>query len=151
MPFHGTAIAWGGQAVFISGEAGSGKSSLALSCIEHGAILVADDQTFLKREDGMLVASAPEAIAGCLAIRGVGVFRMPHAPHASVLFQLEIESEAPGWSEPPVDGVSLPKLALPKGYRVTPSLLRHLLLAHDGTRPDIWLLADEWRPERLTA
>ena len=41
---HASAIAWHGRGVLIRGESGSGKSSLACTLLERGALLVGDDR-----------------------------------------------------------------------------------------------------------
>lgn len=71
---HATTVSIGGRGVLISGRPGSGKSDLALRLIDRGATLVADDQTLVRAEAGVAIASAPPAIAGKLEVRGVGIF-----------------------------------------------------------------------------
>jgi HPr kinase/phosphorylase len=78
---HASAALVGERGVLIRGAAGSGKSSLLLSLI-HGAVgatLVADDRVVLTSIDGRLVAAVPEAIAGRMEVRGLGIVRYPHA------------------------------------------------------------------------
>ncbi len=61
------------HAVLLLGAPGCGKSDLLLRLIDRGFVLVADDQVVV--EDG--VATAPEALAGILEVRGLGLFRLP--------------------------------------------------------------------------
>ena len=70
---HGTCVALDGAAVLLRGPSGSGKSDLALRLLDNGARLVSDDQTFVKMQNGRLVATAPETIAGKMEVRGVGI------------------------------------------------------------------------------
>jgi serine kinase of HPr protein (carbohydrate metabolism regulator) len=70
---HGTCIALDGEGVLLRGPSGSGKSDLALRLIDAGAVLVADDQTELRRRGDAVIASAAAAIAGKLELRGVGI------------------------------------------------------------------------------
>jgi HPr kinase/phosphorylase len=70
---HGTCIALDGEGVLLRGPPGSGKSDLALRLIDGGAVLVADDQTELRRRGDAVVASPPAAIAGRIELRGIGV------------------------------------------------------------------------------
>lgn len=70
---HATCIAIEGIGVLLLGEAGVGKSDLALRLIDEGAKLVADDRVELSGNDGCLRASAPKALLGKLEVRGVGV------------------------------------------------------------------------------
>lgn len=75
---YGTTVDLGGTAVLLRGPSGSGKSDLALRLMDGGAVLVSDDQTRLQTQNRKLVASAPDAIAGLIEVRGVGVLRVPH-------------------------------------------------------------------------
>lgn len=76
--FHASAVVLGDRGIVIAGDAGAGKTQLALALISHArthglfAGLVADDQVFLSAHDGRLVCIAPETIAGLVEVRGVG-------------------------------------------------------------------------------
>jgi len=87
---HGTTVAIAGKGVLIRGPSGSGKSDLALRLIDGGAELVADDQTALAVGAGHLVASAPDAIAGLIEVRGLGLVRLPHQPAAPLALVVEL-------------------------------------------------------------
>ncbi len=73
---HATSIAIDGYGVLLRGASGSGKSDLALRMVDEGACLVSDDYTNLEIEDGRVIASAPENIAGLLEVRGVGILNL---------------------------------------------------------------------------
>lgn len=68
---HGTCVAREGAGVLLIGPPGQGKSDLALRLMDRGFQLVADDQVIVR--DG--IASAPEALAGLLEVRGLGIVR----------------------------------------------------------------------------
>ena len=70
---HGVMIHYRDKGIFIFGEAGAGKSSLALELIHHGAILIADDvvEFSLKNED--LIAHCPKLLSGLLHTRELGL------------------------------------------------------------------------------
>jgi serine kinase of HPr protein (carbohydrate metabolism regulator) len=91
---HGTAVALGEVGVLLRGASGSGKSDLALRLIDGGARLVADDRTLLRREGGLLLASAPPPIAGRLEVRGIGILAVPSV--ASCALRLVVDLVAPG-------------------------------------------------------
>ena len=55
MRLHASCVAINGQAVLLAGASGTGKSDLALRLIDHGAQLVADDQTELSLQNGVLI------------------------------------------------------------------------------------------------
>ncbi|MDA7948659.1 MAG: HPr kinase/phosphatase C-terminal domain-containing protein [Hyphomicrobiaceae bacterium] len=84
---HGTCVAISGCAVLLRGAPGSGKSDLALRFIStfgaadggtKGAVLVSDDQVLISRNGDELHARAPDAIAGKLEVRGVGIVNVDH-------------------------------------------------------------------------
>ena len=77
---HASAVSVNAQGLLIIGKSGSGKSSLALEMIALGATLVADDQVVLKRGDGGLLMSPPDALCGRIEARGLGILRTDHAP-----------------------------------------------------------------------
>jgi HPr kinase/phosphorylase len=77
---HGTCVARDGAGVLIVGPSGAGKSDLALRLLGRGFGLVADDQVDIS--DG--IASAPDALAGLLEVRGVGIVRLPYLSQAKL-------------------------------------------------------------------
>lgn len=70
---HGVMLNYRGKGLFICGEAGIGKSSLALEFIHHGAILIADDVVDFSFETDQLVAHCPESLTGLLHTRELGL------------------------------------------------------------------------------
>ena len=70
---HATTVAFDRRGILILGKSGSGKSSLALDLMGRGATLVSDDRVHLSHVPGGLKASPPEAIAGVIEARGVGL------------------------------------------------------------------------------
>ncbi|MBU2956498.1 HPr kinase/phosphatase C-terminal domain-containing protein [Paracoccus sp. 1_MG-2023] len=73
MQLHATTVAIAGRGLVIIGPSGSGKSSLALELMATGGMLVADDRTDLRCDDGRLIASAPDALRGRIEARGIGI------------------------------------------------------------------------------
>ena len=55
------------------GPSGAGKSALALQLLALGAELVADDRTDIIRQGDHLIADVPQAIAGMIEARGMGI------------------------------------------------------------------------------
>jgi HPr kinase/phosphorylase len=121
---HATAIALEDRrAALILGPSGAGKSDLALRCILQGAwidgrhraaMLVADDQVIVERQGPYLVAHPPEAIAGHIEVRGIGIVAMAHASPATIALAVELvdaprverlPDPAPSW---PLLGVEVP-------------------------------------------
>jgi HPr kinase/phosphorylase len=97
---HATAIALDDRrAALLFGPSGVGKSDLALRCIlqgawidgrHHLATLVADDQVIIERTFDGLRAWPPEAIAGRIEVRGLGIVAMPHISSAAVTLAVEL-------------------------------------------------------------
>jgi serine kinase of HPr protein (carbohydrate metabolism regulator) len=87
---HATGLVLADRGIVIAGEAGAGKTQLALALISHAraaglfARLVADDQLFLKASHGRVVCEAPATIAGLAEARGVGPVRLHHEAKAPV-------------------------------------------------------------------
>jgi HPr kinase/phosphorylase len=125
---HGSCVAVGEIGVLIRGPSGAGKSELAFALIlagRTGAIpptrLVADDRVVVTVRGGRLVASAPEAIAGLIEVRGIGIRRLPHASEA--VLGLVIDLAAPDGARLPqpdalhtaLDGVIVQRLPIAEG------------------------------------
>jgi len=74
---NASCVAIGGRGVLITGEPGSGKSSLALALIDRGAVLVGDDGVMLALAGKQVIASPPPNITGLIEIRNVGLVQLP--------------------------------------------------------------------------
>ncbi|MBK0327706.1 HPr kinase/phosphatase C-terminal domain-containing protein [Rhodobacteraceae bacterium F11138] len=72
---HASCVALNGRGCLILGASGSGKSSLALSLMALGAMLVSDDRVALHRTPSAVIASAPPQLGGLVEARGVGLLR----------------------------------------------------------------------------
>lgn len=73
MTIHGSCAAREGEGVLLLGPPGAGKSDLLLRLLGRGWSLVADDQVALLAVGGELFAAAPQALAGRLEVRGLGI------------------------------------------------------------------------------
>jgi HPr kinase/phosphorylase len=85
MQVHGSCAARNGAGVLLLGPPGAGKSDLVLRLIDRGFMLVADDRVEILAGR----AAAPEALAGLLEVRGLGILRLPFL--ASVPLALAVE------------------------------------------------------------
>ncbi len=75
---HGTTVDIMGIGVLIEGEPGIGKSETALTLIERGHSLVADDITVLRRtSENVIMASAVDITRYHMEIRGLGIIHVP--------------------------------------------------------------------------
>ena len=94
---HASCVALDGRGVLLVGPSGAGKSDLAAQLVFHGAELVADDQVILKRqEDGRLEACAPQALAGLIELRSVGLLRLPYRACAPLALYVELVVDSGG-------------------------------------------------------
>lgn len=99
---HATAVVLADRGIVIAGDAGIGKTQLALALICHAQAaglfgrLVADDQLFLSEHHGRVICSAPATIAGMAEVRGIGPKPLPHEARAPIdlLVRLVEKSEA---------------------------------------------------------
>ena len=117
--FQGTCIAFGEEAVLFRGPSGSGKSDLALRCIEKGADLISDDQTILCRKNKKIIASAPRSIAGKLEVRGLGILDFPYREDASLVLVLDLINEGALERLPKIDFVDYFDIKIPN-LRILP-------------------------------
>jgi serine kinase of HPr protein (carbohydrate metabolism regulator) len=90
---HASTVAIDGRAVVLSGPSGSGKSDLALRLLDRGFKLVSDDQTFFRKDNGRLIASAPPTIRGKLEIRGIGIVDVEAVDDVPVALFVELTSD----------------------------------------------------------
>lgn len=77
--------------ILLFGVPGAGKSDVALRLIDGGAMLVADDQVDLTFGDGGLWGSAPEATAGLIEARGIGLIRLPHEARSKIAMAVDLD------------------------------------------------------------
>lgn len=90
LTLHATCVAVDGRGVLITGPSGSGKSSLALALMAHGARLVADDRVTLSLRDGAVWATCPEAIRGMIEARGIGLLAADALAGAEVAVAVDL-------------------------------------------------------------
>ena len=108
-------VATRGRGLLITGDPGSGKSSLALALLDRGATLVGDDGVTLHDDDGKIVASPPPNTAGLIEIRNVGLLEVPtgSAPIAIIINLTEDAERLPlGATEALLLGFPVPQVDL---------------------------------------
>lgn len=88
MLVHATTIDIAGLGVLILGASGAGKSDFALRLIRDGALLVADDQTWIESDGKRLRATSPQQISGLIELNGIGIH--PAAVKAATVLTLAV-------------------------------------------------------------
>ena len=134
---HASVALVGERGVLIRGASGSGKSSLLLALMSSAnAMLVADDRAHLRAEQGRVIAHVPDAIAGLMEIRGVGIVRRTYTASAAIdlvvdLLPLAKCPRLPGADEARamLEGIAVPRIFIAIGAhdgvaRVTAALAR---------------------------
>lgn len=66
------------RGALIEGPSGVGKSDLAFRALAQGFRLVSDDYALVFASNGKLFGRAPDALAGLLEVRGLGVLPQEH-------------------------------------------------------------------------
>lgn len=121
---HACALEINETGILIKGASGSGKTSLMLGLLERAtlenmnAFMITDDQVFLKREHNSLIASAPQAIAGMVELRGYGIMEKCHKPSSNLDLVVEITEDKridrmPEKKYYIFEGLKLPMLEVP--------------------------------------
>lgn len=126
----------GWRGALIEGASGAGKSDLALRCLEAGFRLVADDRTIVWTSGGRVYGRAPDALAGLIEVRGVGVLPEPALAFCEVVL---IAAEGPAERLPDPrsatrGGGQLPLIALSPLEASAPAKLRRAI-EHLGAGP----------------
>jgi HPr kinase/phosphorylase len=76
---HGTLVEVFGIGVLIQGDSGVGKSESALSLIERGHRLIADDSVEIRRVSGnILMGTGAQVVSHHMEIRGLGIINITH-------------------------------------------------------------------------
>ncbi len=92
LTFSGTGVAVHDKGVLILGPSGSGKSSLALALMAHGAQLISDDGIWL--DGGMLIR--PETAPPLIEARGIGLLNAgPITQTASLRLVVDLSRAEP--------------------------------------------------------
>lgn len=93
--FQATGVAVKGRAVLVAGPPGSGKSGLALSLIDRGAILIGDDGVCVQAEGAALIAAPHPRTRGLIEVRNLGLVELPVLDRAPVALLIMFDSAAP--------------------------------------------------------
>jgi HPr kinase/phosphorylase len=139
---HGTCVAFGAHAALLRGRSGSGKSDLALRFLalapdgDMAPRLIADDQVVVEEQGGTLTVSAPDALAGKLEVRGLGIMTLPHAERAKLVLIVDLvaRDEVPRMPPEPLPrttllGVRVPNLQLAPFEASAPLKLKMALIS----------------------
>jgi HPr kinase/phosphorylase len=137
---HATCISWGGCGILIRGASGSGKSRLAHFLINRAPLfeikagLVGDDRIVLEKRENALFASVPEAIAGLLEVRGLGLIRLPYLEETRLGLVIDILPEAEVSRLPAPEDLctQLEGVSLPRCFGTSPDATLDVLLTICG-------------------
>ena len=72
------------RGALLEGPSANGKSDLAFRCLSAGFSLVADDRVVAFASQGSLWGRAPDALAGLIEARGVGILAVTPLPFAHI-------------------------------------------------------------------
>ena len=144
---HATAVLVGVRAVLIRGPSGAGKSRLALDLIAAAAAgrlrfarLVGDDRVYLEKIGGRLLVRPAVPLAGLIEQRGTGIRHLPYEACAVVGLVVDLAAKdgerLPEQGQIELEGVTLPRLAVPPEVSALPGLLGLLTLAASGQNPE---------------
>jgi HPr kinase/phosphorylase len=93
---HATGVAIDGQGIVILGAPGAGKSSLALSLIALGAILISDDGLWLDTAAEPPRLERPETAHALIEARGIGLLNAgPICENAPLAIVIDLDRAEP--------------------------------------------------------
>ncbi|SRR5260221_14264811 len=87
---HASCVELKGRGLLIRGQAGSGKSSFALSLINRGFKLVADDLVHIFSEKDQLIAQPAKPLKGLLEVRGIGIIQLMSTQYCMVDYIVDL-------------------------------------------------------------
>ncbi len=127
---HASCVTFQNSAVLVIGPSGSGKSALALQLMAHGAVLISDDRTSVRRCERALIATAPPSIKGLIEARGVGVLTADTCEAAFVRLVVDLAHEEqerlPPMRRYNLLGETVPLLHNVKAAHFAAAILQHL-------------------------
>jgi HPr kinase/phosphorylase len=146
---HGSAVQLEGFGILITGDPGSGKSTLVLGLIaQHGATLIADDQVIVQRNGTQLLLASPPPLAGLLEVRTLGLVRMPHTVTPiplTLIIRLaaaatieRFPQHPPGTPPEILLGLPIPRVTLAAQAALTPLLVQMALHIVTGQREVVY-------------
>ena len=124
---HGVLMVVFDLGIFITGRSGIGKSELALTLIDRGHQLVADDAPVFYRVNNTISGQCPADFSGLLEVRDLGIIdiKQQFGQHAfcqqhSVSFKMQLVDNAvnetnrlqPHWQPYELLGINLPELTI---------------------------------------
>lgn len=132
---HGSCIAIGGRGILLLGPSGAGKSDLALRLIDRGAVLVADDRCDLATIGGVLMCAPPEALAGKLEVRGIGITEQAHVAPVALALAVRLTERTERMPDPAFEelaGHVLPAVRINAFEASAPIKVERALAQQDG-------------------
>ncbi|MCF2905729.1 HPr kinase/phosphatase C-terminal domain-containing protein [Octadecabacter sp. CECT 8868] len=90
LQLHASTVVINGHAVALTGPSGSGKSGHALALMSRGAVLLADDITWIEDAPHGLVAHCPPTLKGRIEARGVGILSVDHIEKAPLRLVVDL-------------------------------------------------------------
>ena len=116
--------------MLLLGPSGSGKSDLALRCLNGGWRLVADDRVIAWRCGERAFGRAPQSLNGLIELRGQGMACAPPLAWAQITHVARLRpplDRQPDAAFEPVVGVDLPAFDLAPFEACAPARLRRIV------------------------
>jgi serine kinase of HPr protein (carbohydrate metabolism regulator) len=118
------------RGALIVGPSGAGKSDLALRALDAGWRLVADDRVIVWASGGAPYGRAPDALAGLIEVRGLGVHAQTPLAFAQIALCVrclalgESTERMPAQTTEMVAGLAVPSLVLDAREASAPAKMR---------------------------
>ncbi len=144
---HGVLLNMFATGVLITGRPGIGKSELALTLIDRGHQLVADDAPDFYIKDGILIGTCPALLQGFINIRNIGTLNINKifsakscAKSTKVQLAINIDLQSAFRDNIEIKNIKIPQITIKKDAVLAETTVRNFLLKQQGYDADLDLI-----------
>ena len=144
---HGVLLNIFNVGILITGRPGSGKSELALTLIDRGHQLIADDAPKFSAKNGTLIGACPTLLQGFLNIRNIGTININKIfgikalkKGTNVQLVINIDTQSAGDDCIEIQNIKIPQITIKKDAILVETIARNFLLKQHGYDADLDLI-----------
>jgi HPr kinase/phosphorylase len=141
---HGVLLNIFATGVLITGRPGIGKSELALTLIDRGHQLIADDAPEFYVENGILIGACPPLLQGFINIRNIGTININKifsfkscAKSTKVQLAINIDPQGTFSDNIEIKNIKIPQITIKKDVVLIETIVHNFLLKQQGYDADL--------------